>query len=254
MPAPRSSTRPTTVRRAAAQACSPCVLECPVSSASCVTPRFGHDVAGHGGASPEQGLLSGSADSGATHQIDGSRVRRAPGRRTDRQHRTHIAALYLRCSGRQAARQPWARISGTPSSPPLLTHDDRTIVDHAPTGRSPAWPKTPAEPFDGCAIGALRRSVPISWTRPSGPRSGSRRWPTVELIGLEPTTSCMPCKRSSKLSYSPVRAPRRRPHQRYQFALGALPALLASGPTRSRCRRVPRPSTWRPLPRPRPPR
>ncbi len=25
----------------------------------------------------------------------------------------------------------------------------------------------------------------------------------VELTGLEPVTSCMPCKRSSKLSYSP---------------------------------------------------
>ncbi len=27
----------------------------------------------------------------------------------------------------------------------------------------------------------------------------------VELMGLEPTTSCMPCKRSSQLSYSPAK-------------------------------------------------
>ena len=26
---------------------------------------------------------------------------------------------------------------------------------------------------------------------------------SVELMGLEPTTSCMPCKHSSQLSYSP---------------------------------------------------
>jgi hypothetical protein len=39
----------------------------------------------------------------------------------------------------------------------------------------------------------VNRSVtPLTWTF------------VVELIGLEPTTSCMPCKRSSKLSYSPV--------------------------------------------------
>lgn len=44
--------------------------DCPLSSASCVTPRFGHDVAGHGGASPEQEILSGSAGSGATRQIE----------------------------------------------------------------------------------------------------------------------------------------------------------------------------------------
>ena len=27
----------------------------------------------------------------------------------------------------------------------------------------------------------------------------------VELRGLEPLTSCMPCKRSSQLSYSPIK-------------------------------------------------
>ena len=26
---------------------------------------------------------------------------------------------------------------------------------------------------------------------------------TVEIVGIEPTTSCMPCKRSSQLSYTP---------------------------------------------------
>ncbi len=40
----------------------------------------------------------------------------------------------------------------------------------------------------------------------------------VELMGLEPTTSCMPCKRSSQLSYSPVRdlvyQIKRHPHRR----------------------------------------
>ena len=25
----------------------------------------------------------------------------------------------------------------------------------------------------------------------------------VEIVGVEPTTSCMPCKRSSQLSYTP---------------------------------------------------
>ncbi len=30
-------------------------------------------------------------------------------------------------------------------------------------------------------------------------------WYFVEKMGLEPTTSCMPCKRSSQLSYIPVR-------------------------------------------------
>lgn len=26
----------------------------------------------------------------------------------------------------------------------------------------------------------------------------------VEIVGVEPTTSCMPCKRSSQLSYTPI--------------------------------------------------
>ncbi|MEY4460149.1 MAG: hypothetical protein RL429_138, partial [Bacteroidota bacterium] len=26
---------------------------------------------------------------------------------------------------------------------------------------------------------------------------------SVEIVGVEPTTSCMPCKRSSQLSYTP---------------------------------------------------
>ena len=29
-------------------------------------------------------------------------------------------------------------------------------------------------------------------------------WIVVEKMGLEPTTSCMPCKRSSQLSYIPI--------------------------------------------------
>ena len=28
--------------------------------------------------------------------------------------------------------------------------------------------------------------------------------PVVEIIGFEPMTSCMPCKRSSQLSYTPI--------------------------------------------------
>ena len=36
----------------------------------------------------------------------------------------------------------------------------------------------------------------------SAPEVSGRR--EVEKIGLEPTTSCMPCKRSSQLSYIPV--------------------------------------------------
>jgi hypothetical protein len=47
------------------------------------------------------------------------------------------------------------------------------------------------------------RSCLLSFTN----KKGSPLWEAfifVEVDGVEPTTSCMPCKRSSQLSYTPV--------------------------------------------------
>jgi hypothetical protein len=55
----------------------------------------------------------------------------------------------------------------------------------------------------------LRRRAPTTmWGSRSNPDPlsedrGSNKDPLVELQGLEPWTSCMPCRRSSQLSYSP---------------------------------------------------
>ena len=54
----------------------------------------------------------------------------------------------------------------------------------------------------GCVAGVAAVCRGGNRQNPQERNTGKNQW-LVELTGLEPVTSCMPCKRSSKLSYSP---------------------------------------------------